>query len=358
MSNEIPQNDRSLAYENFIERQKRILSTHKDLSLTLNRLSAACVKDVNSLIGSAQLKSYTARRDEVRSKFREIPRTFKSTTEGKREEQDYRQKLVKKGQQFVAGLNIDKKEVEGVFKGYIKKAGTAVNQHLRPKEEAPYVITDPAMVPKQTHNPWTFKFPPYDGKWGYGYGSGTAGQPWADHYESPFTSQIRTEGGFYIQDSGDSDWAATHELSEVWVWYKMPVTGLVEAWLYLQSIDTYYLGGMDDEWGISDIDVMQWSFPYMEVFHPQGERRWGTLLDFEIGENDCSWSGHIANAYAGDFRYVHLFSKEPYVEGVWVLIAFGIDDGNFAWVNDYTCWTYMRNNWLLHHLAIRSTGAP
>ena len=46
----------------------------------------------------------------------------------------------------------------------------------------------------------------------------------------------------WLYGADDSDYAYTNALSEVWVWYRMPAAGMVEAWLYLQCIDGLYNG--------------------------------------------------------------------------------------------------------------------
>jgi hypothetical protein len=355
--NEVPQSDRLLAYEKAVERQKNILSMNKDFVLALDRLSAACDKDVDSLVGREKLKSYTDFRNELRAKFLEIPLLFKATSEGMREEKEYRRKLVAEGQQFFKGLGLDKKKVEDVLKSYIKKASEASDRYLPSKEEAAYVITDPAKVPTQTHNPWTFRYPPYDYEWGMNNGYGTTGSYLGSTSQNRYTGQIGAHNRIYVHSHKNSDFFLANSMSEIGVWYKMPATGMVEAWLYLQNIYGNYDGSMEDESGISDVDVKQQSWPYMEVLYPQGAMRTGILLDFHMGEYDCSWSGKIANANPGDFRYVHLFSTQSYVATQWVYIAFGIFDHNYVWVDDYSVELSMTNRWFMHNLAIRSTGA-
>ncbi len=96
----------------------------------------------------------------------------------------------------------------------------------------------------------------------------------------------------------------------------------------------------------------------MEVFYSLGGRRYGTLLDFHIGECAYCWSGKIANAYPGDFRHSHLYSTQSYAAGQWMLIAFGIHDYNYFWVSDMSVDISMTNRWFMHHLAIRSIGEP
>ncbi|HEX9914767.1 MAG TPA: hypothetical protein VGB32_07600 [Candidatus Bathyarchaeia archaeon] len=355
---EVPIKERLQAADASIERQRNIQAANRTLTTTLNQLSEGCVKDVQGLIAKTQLRAYTSRHSETMKSIADIPVKYRATTDGLRQEKEFRRGLVKRSQEYVATLGVDLKKVEGIQKDYIKRSGEALRQQLEPKEEAPYVILDPKETPKETHNPWAWMYPPYVDEWGTQWSYGTRGGRWVSHYENRYTGQIGNQNQMWLYGSDDSDYGYTNGMSEVWVWYRMPAAGMVEAWLYLQCIDSRYGGCMDDEWGWSDIDVYQRSKPYMEVFYPAGGRRYGTLLDFHMGECDCCWSGRVANAYPGDFRYSHLFSTQSYAANQWLLIAFGIHDYNYFWTNDMSCDTYMLNNWFMHHLAIRSTGAP
>ncbi len=356
--NKIPRNDRFLSFDNSIERQRNIFSVHKELTLALDQLSAACIKEVHSLVGSDKLKSYKDFSNEMRAKFIEIPRIFKSTSESKLEEQDYRRKLVAKRLRFAKDLGIDKKRVEGVFKSYIKEAGEAYGQDITPKEEVPYVITDPEKAPKKTHNPWTWKYPPYDGEWSLQYMNGQKGKYWALASQNRYTGQIGAYSRISIYGADDSDWGLTDTMSENWVWYKMPAAGIVEAWMTLKNIDCYYGGCMEDEWGISDADITQQSRPYMQAISPLGGIRYGSLLDFHIGECDCCWFGKMSNANPGELRWVQFSSPQAYASNQWILIAFGIRDNNYVWLNDESADLSMTNRWFVNELAIRSSGAP
>jgi hypothetical protein len=355
---EVPLKNRLQAVNLFIDRQKSIHTANSNLTTTLNQLSESCLKDIQTLIAGAQLRSYISRHNETMKTLMAMPTTYKATTEGRQQMKTSRESLVKKSQEFVATLGVDARKIENTQKSYIKKSSDALKQYLEPKEEAPYVILDVKETPKETHNPWTWAFPPYIDEWGTQWSYGTRGGRWNTHYENRNTGQVGTQGHMWLYGADDSDYAYINAMSEIWVWYKMPAAGMVEAWLYLQCIDGTYSGCMEDEWGWSDIDVYQRSRPYMEVFYPAGGRRYGTLLDFHIGECDCCWSGRVSNANPGDFRYSHLFSTQSYAANQWVLIAFGLHDYNYFWVNDESCDLSMLNRWFMHHLAIRSTGAP
>jgi hypothetical protein len=353
---EIPLNERFQITDGLVERQKNILTCNKKLTLELDRLRAECLKDVNSLIGIQQLKSYTDLHNELRAKFREPRRVFKSESEIEREEKDNRKKLVTRGQQLVNGLGVDKKKVKGIFKGYIKKADNAFDSYLKPKGEAPYVVADRALIPKPEQSPWLWFYPPYFSEFGSAYAYGSRGIYATTHYQDHNTGKISTISYLEIKGASDSDYAHTDTMSEIMIpAFIIPTSGRVEAWLVLRNDTSDYHGCMDDEWGWSDISVKQQSLPYMSIYGWNGGD--GTLFDFSKGECDCCWSGKVSDANPGDLRFVHLVSQDGIAANLWAIISFGIHDNNYAWVNDYSVHMTMTNSWFVDSVAIRP-GVP
>lgn len=358
IEDEIPSEDINKATESFNERLKEQISINQDLTSSLNKLRNNCITDVQSLIDERQRKTYLNRHKETREKIINIPFNYESTTEGIKKEHDDRRNLVKKEQDFINTLKVDKDKVKKTHKDYIGKSDEILNKYLEPKEKAPYVTVDHKDLPKKTDNPWRWYHPPYYDEWGTTWHSGSRGGRWATHYENRYSGQIETRSHLWLYGADDSDYGYSKGYSEIHVWYQMPAAGIIEAWLYLQNIYGNYNGCMDDEWGWSDANIYQRSKPYMKVYYPKYGIRYGTLLNFHVGECDCCWAGKVAWADPGDFRYSHLLSPHSFAAGAWVKLAFGIYDYNYFWVNDMSVNLSMTNRWFLHHLAIKLSGAP
>ena len=350
---EIQLNEKFQLMDALVERKKSFLLQNKNLTVELDRLRLECVSDVNSLIGSQQLKAYTDLHDEVRSKFFEPRRVFHSESVMEREDADYRKSLVAKGQALIDGLGVDKQKVKGVFKGALNKADGAFGRYLGPKGQAPFVFADGALIPKPAQSPWMWFSAPYFGEFGEAYAYGSRGIHAATHYEDHNTGKISTISYLEIKDASDSDYAHTDASSEIMLPpFVATATGRVEAWLVLRNDTANYLGCMEDEWGWSDISVKQQSFPYMSIYGRNGGD--ATLFDFSRGECDCCWSGKITGANPGDLRFVHLLSQDGIPANLYAIISFGIHDHNYAWVNDYSVHMTMTNSWFLDSVAIRT----
>jgi hypothetical protein len=339
-------------WDSLVEHQKSVFSTNKKLTLELNRLRAKCQKEVDSLVGDQNLKAYTKLHDEIRSKFLVPTSISKPESEREQEEKLNRQQLIGRSQEFIKGLGVDKKKVEGVFRRYIKKADGSFDHYLNPKAGAPFAIADRASIPRPDQSPWHWFYPPYLVDYGDKFDYGTKGIHACTHYEDYKTGRVSTISYVEIKGASDSDYARTSASSEITIPQVFaPLDGRIEAWLTLRNDNSSYHGCMDDEWGWSNISVKQQSRPYMGIYGRGAS--YGTLFDFVKGECDCCWSGKISDANPGDLRFVHLVSQEPFPANLWAILSFGIFDQNYAWVNDYSVRMTMTNSWFIDSVAIR-----
>ena len=341
--------------EEQIERQKNMLTSNKQLSLELELLREACINDVNCLIGNKQ-KEYADLHDEVRAKLAEPRKVFGPEVEIELEEANQRKKFIGKSQELIDRFGLDKTKVKDIFRGYVQKADKVVDSHFKPRFDAPYVVADRALIPKPAASPWMWFYPPYFSDFGTTFDYGSRGIHACTHYEDHTTGKILTISYLEIKGASDSDYARTDASSEIMISpFQVPVSGRIEAWLVLRSDQSDYHGGMEDEWGWSDISVKQQSFPYMSIYGFNGGS--ATLFDFQKGECDCSWSGKVAGANPGDLRFIHLVSQGGIGANLWAILSFGIRDQNYAWVNDYSVHMTMTNSWFLDSVAVR-TGVP
>jgi hypothetical protein len=135
----------------------------------------------------------------------------------------------------------------------------------------------------------------------------------------------------------------------------MPAAGLVEVWVWYQDIDTDYAGHLWDESGCSDASVQQLSRAYLWTI--DSTERYSTIVDYRRGESEGGWAVGGPTG-SGVILPKHFFSHETYAAGERVYVAAGIRDMNYFWVDDMSCRSIMHSNWFVHHVAVRSTGAP
>lgn len=354
MEQEIPSDLRLQAMEDSIEREKAVLSTEKELTNALNQIREDYKKELRDALGSNANK-YLAFHQKTKDRIRDMRSFYTPSPEGEKIRVEFQKRSLTEARGFINSLGINSTNIENIQKKYIAQSRSAVQKALN-ITEVPYVEATPADLPKQTSNPWTWKSPPYDGNWGYWYWQRTGGNSWVDNHQDRFNGAIGSWSGISLSGADDSDYSYTQSWSEIRVWFQMPAAGLVEAWAYLQCIDTPYSGSLSDEWGVSDASIQQLSMPYLKAVSPAGGIRYGGLRDYQRGEDDGSWSAVIANP--GQYVYPHLFSTESYSAGQWVYLAIGVYDLNYFWVNDMSCSAYLTDRWFARNVVLRSTGAP
>lgn len=355
---DVSRNLRFEAAESAIVEAKSVLAVRKELSKTLDALHQSCLKEINELMGS-KVNEYLAFRQKVRDRTQEIRSLYTPTREGEKMRIGFKKRTIGESRQFVNDLGIDAVGIRNIRKKYAAEAKSATNKALN-LEPAPYVEVTSLDLPKQADTSWTYFLPPYDGSWGdqdsyytTGYGA------WGSHAESPLTAEIGCSTIINIRDTSNWDWGYANALSAVSIWYQMPKTGLIEAWVWLQSIETTYDGSLDDEFWSSNGEIWQISRAYLEVIQPIGpypRRRYGTLLDYnreDDGEGG-SWSGNVT--WPGSSLYAHLYSTSSYAAGQLVMLNIGIHDHHECSLDDMSCTSRMTNRWFVKQIALRSTG--
>jgi len=356
MVENIPHERLLAAIDDRATREKQIASTNAELSATLRRLKEECQRDIRAAIGADKLERYDKAHERMKLRFADLASATRHTTEGLRFASQMRQQYLTEAKQIVNQFGIDTKKIERIQKKYSAEAQSAVERAFMADEEAPYVEVSPANAPTRIHNPWKWFSPPFFSGFGVSFGSGTRGTRSVSHFENAQTGEINCLSDTNIVGADDSDTNQTMAYSELDFWFTMPKAGLVEVWIYLQAIDTPYGGGLNDEWGFSGAIVQQRSRPYLTIMAPFGSVRFGTMLDYVRGEQEGFWGSTLASP--GDNRYVHLFSLDSYAAGDQLLCGVGIQDYNYVWVNDMSCFTHMTTRWFVQDVAVRSTGAP
>jgi hypothetical protein len=338
-----------------IERQSEILAKNKMLSTTLNQLREASIKEMHSALGSED-QDYSETREKMRLRSGEMKALFTPTPEGRSMRDEFRRRFLAEARGYASALEIDISKIDKIQKSFIIKAQSAVKEQFGVEDKMSYVTMSSAELPKRTDNPWSWRYPPYGNQWGTSWWSRSRGGSWVSHSENRVTGEIGCGSGISLHDASDSDFSWTNAQGEIWVRFQMPAAGMIEAWVYLQAIDTPYNGCLDDEWGVSDASIQQLSRAYIQVAAPSwGALRYQALVDYRRGEDEGCWSGRTADP--GSYRYPHLFSTDSYAAGQWVTVAIGVHDYNYLWVNDMSCDANLTNRWFVRAIALRSTGA-
>lgn len=353
---EMPLDTRFAAGDDLIERERVIHAENKELSSAMKQLRKDCLMEIYAVVGPETFERNVVFHEELRNRMANIPGLLEPTVEAQNQVREHRQRLAAKRHKFIESLDIDTKKIIDIRKRYIENVQELVKKWSVSEKETAEVYTSPAKAPKPTNNPWTWKHPPYSAEYGKTWAYGSRGSRWAKHAENHQTGSVECWSTMSLYGADNSDFSYTKAWSEIRIWFKMPAAGLIEAWVYLQSIGATYTGGLWDEFGCSDAFAFQESSLYLWAIYPFGVPRYGNLMHYKRGGNEGDWT--LPTPKPGDFRYVHFFSQESYAAGQWVLLAIGLFDWNHFWVDDMSLGSTMVSRWMVHHLALRSTGAP
>lgn len=351
----VPVENRLASQDAAMDRERKLITANHELCQNLNKLRAQASQDMHEVIGS-KARVLAQAREKLRQRLANVRQTHVPTPQGLRQRAAARLQALSQARDTIKKSGVDVRKLRAVQASYKAKAWATTAAALQLDEKASPVIADPKLVPTPTHNPWTWRYPPYDEEWGGTWFAKSKGAKLISHSESRWSAQVGCHSRIFITDAGDSDYCWTRAMSEVWLWYKLPAAGMVEAWIDLQTIYANYNGYMEDEWGISDADLRQLSLVYLEVFSPPGKRRESVLLDYRRGEDEGAWSAEVSPV--GSHRYAHLYSMEAWPGGQWVLMAIGVLDFNYLWVNDETCEAWLTDRYFISKVILRSTGAP
>jgi hypothetical protein len=355
---DIPRDLEFAAIESSIERDKANLVKNKELSKVLDQIREDCTKEVLALVGpkTNEYQEFRQKRREYAAKMRPL---FRPTPQGEQVKNEFKRKSLAEALEFVKGLGIDTNKIVQVQKKYLEKSRSALQKTFN----IPHVPYDDHIstteLPVGPDDPWTRMYPPYVDSWGTTSHFRSSGRTytWASHWEDNLTGEIYCGSDMRLIDPDyDSCW--TEAYSGVFVWFQMPASGSLEAWMYLQASGSpYFSGVLEDEWGWSSAEVEQLSDPFLEVVQPGSNRHTnhGNLLTYVRGDDEGSWWGEIAQP--NGFRYVHLNSDKTFVEGEWLCILLGIHDFQYIYADDMTCKSTLWSKWFVRQIALKSTGS-
>jgi hypothetical protein len=213
----------------------------------------------------------------------------------------------------------------------------------------------PAEIRSDTPNPWSIIRPPYfRGGWSYdGWDGAFTFTPTL--YLDPAAGLVGNTNDLVDSDATDFDWGFIGYNTWIGFWYRMPATGLVEAWVEAQSAYSHHHLRFSDEFGWSD------AFNYQDAAmgtradgDSQGEWVFTTMSWME-GNGD---SGHWDNQYLtpGNTYWAHTFSDLSFPKDSSVYIRAGARNYNAAFADDVSVYATLKARWFIKSVRVHSTG--
>lgn len=332
------------------------LNNAKNLNTKILRISKEYRKELRSIIGDQNIKNYNGLHRKLRNRVNNVVLKAEPTFEGETEIRGARKKIIEESRNYLKTIDFNTNLAKRARDKHKKELQDAIRDTIKRPEKPNYLVL-PEKVPKDIHNPWEIYQPPYPGwSWSYWWGvSDEPRYPIYSRYLNAAAGQIGTYTSNYVSGADNSDYSYVRYRTAVRFWYKIPVAGMVNCWVRMQSIDTRHSGWFDDEWGWSDATCDQESKAYLRVINPgPGALRYATILDYRRSGTDASWNGTLL--YPGYERWAHVYSSDSYPSNTWLLLEFGTEDWNHFWCNDVSVGSYMTMRWFLKNIYLRSSG--
>ena len=258
--------------------------------------------------------------------------------------------------EFEAALSqqkIDTAQIKRIQEAYKERAIAVVRDLVKRPESAEKlnVLTAVVMMPLVST---TQQFvAPFAGQGGSTHTEFEAGSCYSYHHENYLTGALETYTNLKNDDADDSDSSTATASAEVRIWFRMPFAAKVELTAYLKALQTSYGGWMEDEWGISNAQLAQYSHLFARIQDSSGAgiSKYKALVSYTRGEEEGSWT-HEAAGY-GAILPLQLTSSQLYPAGEWLLCSIGLSDYNHFWLNDESCRSYIQNKLVLQQVTMK-----
>jgi hypothetical protein len=331
--------------------EKAILDRNLAVARALDRLKEECRAELRSAIGPERVEAYEAVRRETKKRLAELGWRVPRTRASLHSARNSREEILLEANRALAGQGLDPKRLDEIVRKYRVQARAATEGALALGEAADAeVVASPQLVPMAST--WSTYAPPYQTTWRYGHHYGTRGSHWVETSTNRYSGALFSESAVGIHDADDSDYAYAEAYVDHGFWYTTPTSGMVEAYVFLQAVETRHGGWLTDEFGVSDADSHQFSSVYLRT--NSAAARYAKLFEFNGGEDDDRWEGAVAAP--GQIVTVRLFSTAIYAAGTSVYCRVGLRDYNKLWVNDMTGGAGLKSSWHLQKVVVRSTG--
>lgn len=349
----IPLETRLSADEAMLERERRLTTANKELSLALAKSRTEYKRQITNHIGAAKISTATANYNRLRHEMATIPNRFAHTPEGEKLAIAELRRLAKEKHELYHGMKFDVPGAIAIRKESLAQARAPIGKLIALDQEVPQKPNVPPPRLRDRTMAFAWKAAPYQWQWSsiqVSDGSGGYRNRTANGHST--TGEIDLTSTMQLYGADDSDYSRTDTMAEVGFWYQMPAAGLIEAWVFLQDIQTDYAGSLYDESGCSNADIEQLNRVY--IWTSGSVERYSTLVDYRRGESEGHWSVLATNP--GTVIARQLFSQKSYAAGEWVLVTAGVRDFNYFWVDDMSCTSQMVSRFFVKNVAIRSTG--
>lgn len=326
----------------------------------LVRLSLEHRKSVVEVFGEERYERYRARIREATAEIRAAVDSHPRDEDGRHRVSSARDEIREKVRQVQEKVGLDVRKLQALQERRAREFH-ALFVTPAPATGASPSLEMPSSVPSEIltgrTNPWQLFTPPYSGwAWDYAWSRRGGIDPILSGTDNPTTGEVGSSERTWDVDAGDDDFLHLDYHNKIGVFFTIPVTGLVESWIEVQSIASYHQVIHEDEWGWSSGLARVGSRVTMQVASPMPSSEVGAQA-FEVLRGGSDFTDWALSSYVlGNSYWGHLFSDHVYPAGQGLYILFGTHEYTNEWVDDVEYNDQVTYRWFVKKLWIRSSG--
>ncbi len=339
--------------------EERVISETRQSAARIEDALSDYQKEVQTLFGE---KKYTNYREQIRDRIARywaaadgLPRD----NEGRVQMKANRKQMSSEINQIQKTYGIDEEKL-----AFLQQSRDQALTKLSPIRDtnggSPSHLIPTSQIPHDLRagrtNPWVSITPPYSGSsWQYGWSRRGGMDPRLSGVANATTGEVGSHQRVWDSDASDNSFMHIDYRNRVGVFFQIPVTGLVEAYIELQNIGSYHQVIHDDEFGWSSGTARVGSRITMQVVSPS-ESSESSAVAFEVRRSGTDFSDWGNGYTLGNSYWAHLFSNQLYTAGQMLYLLVGSYEYLHETVNDVSYNDQVTYRWFIPRIWLRSSG--
>jgi hypothetical protein len=340
--------------------EEQRLGRAQDTTDRLQQISARQREAVVKLFGEVRYQGYRARLRDAAAQIRASTDSHGRDDQGRKQVRSIREAAREKVRGIQAELKVDPKALKALQERRMHEFHTLFADPEPAAGATPSLATPnavPADILTGRTNPWQAFTPPYAGwAWDYSWSRQGGIDPILSAIDDSNTGEVGSSERAWDNDAGDNDYLHLDYHNKVGVFYTIPITGLVESWIEVQSIASYHQVIHEDEWGWSSGFARVGSRVTMQVASPVPSGEVGARA-FEVirgGEDFSEWA--LSSYVPGNSYWGHLFSDRVYEAGQELYVLVGSHEYINESVDDVEYNDQVTYRWFIKTIWLRSSA--
>jgi hypothetical protein len=325
----------------------------------VERINSEYERRITALFGADRHEHYRAQLRDRTAKIWAVADAHSRDNEGRNQVRAMRDAMRAEVRKLQSTFGLDEAKLRSMHEARIPELDALMILPEAPAGGTPHLVTGnsvPLEIRTGRTNPWQAITPPYSGwSWAWSWSRRGGMDPIMSGHLNSDLGDVGSSIRVWDSDVGDNDFMHCDYRNAVGVYFTMPATGLVEAWVELQNLSSYHQVIHEDEWGWSGGYARVGSHVTMQVASPSVGAEVG-VATFEVNRGGTDFSDWGWGYPLGSTYWAHLFSPEIHPAGQTLYVLFGSYEYLNESVDDVEYNDQVTYRWFIRRLWLRSSG--